>query len=137
MLAALVESTPQTRIMDRQSSPPAAALGSASTTTVRYADWKGHIQMASDLDQLVRIVREYLTNWRPEQLAVLPLAVGSTTLSGSEDIPARAVLAAQAELKAHPTSPDGQLLREMSLTMGAAASRLRYLTALRSRERVS
>ena len=92
--------------------------------------------MASDLDQLVRIVREYLACWRPDQLAILPLVVGSTALSESEEISARAVLAAHAELKAHPTSADGQLLREMSLTMGAAASRLRYLTALRSRERV-
>ena len=85
---------------------------------------------------LVRIVRAYLAGWRPEQLAILPLAVGAVALSGSEDIAARAVLAAQAELKAHPTSPDGELLREMSLTMGAAASRLRYLTTMRSRERV-
>jgi hypothetical protein len=122
--------------MDRQSSPPAATAGSSLAATVRYADWKGHIQMASDLDQLVRIVREYLASWRPDQLAVLPLTIGSTALAGSEDIPARAVLAAHAELKAHPTSADGQLLREMSLTMGAAASRLRYLTALRSRESV-
>jgi hypothetical protein len=122
--------------MDRQSAPPVATVGSSAATTIRYADWKGHIQMASDLDQLVRIVRDYLASWRPDQLAVLPLALGSTALSGSEDIPARAVLAAHAELKAHPTSPDGQLLREMSLTLGAAASRLRYLTALRSRERV-
>jgi hypothetical protein len=115
---------------------PASLGASPASPGVRYADWKGQIQMATDLDQLVRIVRAYLAGWRAEQLAILPLTVGSTALSGSEDIAARAVLAAQAELKAHPTSPDGQLLREMSLTMGAAASRLRYLTALRSRERV-
>lgn len=117
--------------------PPASAVTSApAAASVRYADWKGQIQMATDLDQLVRIVRAYLAAWRQDQLAILPLAVGSVPLSGSEDIAARAVLAAQAELKAHPTSPDGELLREMSLTMGAAASRLRYLTTMRSRERV-
>jgi hypothetical protein len=103
--------------------------------SVRYSDWKGQIQMATELDQLVRIVRADLASWRPEQLRELPLVVGSTALASSEEIAARAVLAAHAELKAHPTSPDGQLLREMSLTMGAAASRLRYLTAMRSRER--
>lgn len=123
--------------MDPGNSPRAASLGSApAAASVRYADWKGPIQMATDLDQLVRIVRAYLAGWRPEQLAILPLTVGSLALSGSEEISARAVLAAHAELKAHPTSPDGQLLREMSLTMGAAASRLRYLTTLRGRERV-
>ena len=104
--------------------------------SLRYADWKGQIQMASDLDQLVRVVRAYLAEWRADQLAILPPTVGSAVLSGTEDISARAVLAAQAELKAHPTSPDGQLLREMARTMGAAASRLRYLTTMRSRERV-
>jgi hypothetical protein len=103
--------------------------------SVRYSDWKGQIQMATELDQLVRIVRAYLASWRPEQLRELPLVVGSAVLANSEEIAARAVLAAHAELKAHPTSRDGQLLREMSLTIGAAASRLRYLTAMRSRER--
>jgi hypothetical protein len=123
--------------MKPEDSVPAAALNDGrATASVRYADWKGHIQMANDLDQLVRVVREYLAGWRAEQSAVLPLTLGSTALSGSEDIAARAVLAAHAELKAHPTAPEGQLLREMALTMGAAASRLRYLTALRSRERM-
>ena len=120
----------------RDSRPGSVAAPTPVAASVRYAEWKGQIQMAMDLDQLVRIVRAYLSAWRQDQLAILPRAVGSVPLSGSEDIAARAVLAAHAELKAHPTSPDGQLLREMSLTMGAAASRLRYLTAIRSRERV-
>lgn len=123
--------------MDPHDSRPPAALNSVpAAASVRYADWKGQIQMATDLDQLVRIVRAYLAGWRADQLAVLPVAVGMIPLSGSEEIAARAVLAAHAELKAHPTSADGQLLREMALTMGAAASRLRYLTTMRSRERV-
>ena len=122
--------------MDPAELPPVVSPKPApAVASVRYGDWKGPIQMAMDLDQLVRIVRAYLAGWRPEDLWTLPLEVGSAMLSGSEEISARAVLAAHAELKAHPTSPDGQLLREMSLTMGAAASRLRYLTAMRSRER--
>lgn len=122
--------------MDPDQSPPATASKPAPAgASVRYGDWKGPIQMATDLDQLVRIVKAYLARWRPEDLRAFPVEVGSPALSGSEDIAARAVVAAHAELKAHPTSPDGQLLREMSLTMGAAASRLRYLTALRGRER--
>jgi hypothetical protein len=123
--------------MSPKESPAACALAPIPVAaSVRYADWERPIRMATDLDRLVHIVRAYLAGWRPEQLAVLPLAVGAIPLSGSEEIAVRAVLAAHAELKAHPTSPDGQLLREMSLTMGAAASRLRYLTTLRSRERV-
>ena len=108
----------------------------APVASVRYGDWKGKIQMATDLDQLVRIVRAYLASWRPEQLRELPLEVGSTALADSEDIAARAVIAAQAELKAHNGGGANELLREMALTLAAAASRLRYLTAMRSRERV-
>jgi len=119
------------RTRDESSLSPERVVAS-----VRYSDWKGQIQMAMDLDQLVRIVRAYLATWQPEQLRELPIEVGSTALSSSEDIAARAVLAAHAELKARHGNGAYELLREMSLTLGAAASRLRYLTTMRTRERI-
>lgn len=101
---------------------------------IAYEDWKTPIQTATDLDQLVAIVRAYLAQWRPAELRWLPVDLAATALSSSEDIAARAVLAAQAELKMHRDDPRWVLLREMTLTLTAAANRLRLLTTLRARE---
>jgi predicted metal-dependent HD superfamily phosphohydrolase len=55
-------------------------------------------------------------------------------LSSSAEIALRAVTVAQAELKAHPDDANAELMREMALTMMAAATRLRFLTSMRTRE---
>ena len=102
--------------------------------TIRYAHWKNRVQMATDLDQLVNIVSAYLAEWRPEDVQMLPRDICVSALGSAEEIPLRAVIAAQAELKTDPALPDAGLLREMALTLTAAATRLRFLGALRTRE---
>lgn len=113
---------------------PIAANDAHAVRSILFRDWQGRIQAASDLDQLVALVRAYLAEWRPSELSLMPVQVAATALASSEDIAARAVLAAQAELKLHHDEVSGPLLREMALTLMAAASRLRFLTALRTRE---
>ena len=98
-----------------------------SVPSIRYQDWKGPIQLATDVDQLVKLVRTYMTGWKPEQLKFLPWDLAAVAVSGSEAIVARAVLASQLELKFQGAPADYALLREMSLTFAAAANRLRYL----------
>ena len=100
--------------------------------SIRYADWKGPIQMAMDLDQLVAIVRAYLAAWRYEDLRLLPGEVSATALPSSEAIVARAVMASQAELMWKGDEAAYKLVREMALTLGAASVRLRHLHALRN-----
>ena len=117
--------------------PHTTRTGSESASSIRYADWRGRIQLATDIDQLVRIVREYLAAWTAAELAPIPLEVGASALSDSSDLSARAVLAAQAELSWKGDEAGGRLMREMALTLSAAASRLRFLTAMRSREATS
>ncbi|HSN19362.1 MAG TPA: hypothetical protein VLS49_01715 [Usitatibacter sp.] len=90
--------------------------------------------MATDLDRLVHIVRDYLASWRPDQLQLLPLEVAATALASSADIPPRAVLAAQAELEAKSDDERHELLREMALTLSAAATRMRVLATIRGAE---
>jgi len=114
--------------------PDATRAGGGSACSIRYDDWRRRIQLASDIDQLVRIVREYLATWTPAQLESLPLEVGATALCDSADLSARAVLAAQADLRWKGDEAGGRLVREMALTLSAAASRLRFLTSIRSRE---
>lgn len=105
----------------------------APSRGICYEDWKDEIQRAPDLDQLVRIVRDYLASWRYDELRWLPLEVSATVITSSVDISARAVMAAQAELKADTRTEGRELLREMALTLMAAATRMRLLASLRSR----
>jgi hypothetical protein len=92
------------------------------------------VQLATDLDDLVRIVSAYLAAWRAEDVRLMPAEISVLALRSAEEIPLRAVTAAQVELKADARNPGASLLREMSLTMMAAASRLRFLGALRAKE---
>jgi len=100
--------------------------------SIRYEDWKGPIQTAMDLDQLVAIVRAYFAAWRHEDLRLLPLDVSATALPNSEAIVARAVMASQAELMWKGDEAAYKLVREMALTLGAASVRLRHLHAMRT-----
>ena len=105
--------------------------------SIRYQDWKGPIQVATDVDQLVKLMRAYMANWKPEQLKFLPWDLAAVAVASSESIVARAVLLSQLELKFQGVPADYQILREMSLTFAAAANRLRYLqsTSKHVRER--
>ena len=95
--------------------------------SVEFKDWQGRIQMASDIDELVHVIRSYLAAWKPRQLRHLPWDLAATALPSSEAIVGRAVLTAQAELKFVGNDEEHHLLQQMSLTLSAAATRLRFL----------
>jgi len=101
--------------------------------SILFDDWKGRIQMASDIDDIVHLMRAYLQGWAPEQLAHLPLVLASPNLDGSDTLVARAVIASRAELLFQGPPVAHALLREMALTLAAAASRLRYLRSFGNR----
>jgi hypothetical protein len=109
------------------------AHSKAPVETIQFDDWKGAVQTAKDLDDLVRIVRAYLATWKAEELQRLPTDIAACALMSSEDIFARAVMAARAELKFAGPEHEYKLLREMSLTLSAAANRLRHLQAVHQR----
>ena len=95
--------------------------------SVEFKDWQGRIQMASDIDELVRVVRNYLETWNPRQLRHLPWNLAATAVPSCDAIVARAVLTARAELMFQGSEEEHYLLRQMSLTLSAAATRLRFL----------
>ena len=101
--------------------------------SILYDDWKGRIQMAGDIDDVVRLVQAYLENWTPEQFSHVPLVLASPQLQDSDTLAARAVIASRAELMFDGPQVAHALLREMALTLAAATSRLRYLHSLGSR----
>ena len=101
------------------------------TETILFEDWKHRIYMATDMPELMQVVREYLAGWRSDQLKHLPVDVASSHIERSEDIVARAVIATREELKYSGDALGHHLLNEMTLTMAAAATRLRRLQSLR------
>ena len=107
------------------------ARTSTHTSSILYEDWKHRIYMATDLPELMQVIREYLAGWRPEELKHLPAEIASTAIDRAEDIVARAVVATREELNYRGDAHGHQLLNEMTLTMAAAASRLRGLQSLR------
>ena len=101
--------------------------------SIRFQDWRGPIQMASDIDALVRLAKSYYCTWTPEQLDKLPWVVTSAPPISSEAIVSCAVLASREELKFDGAPEQHNLLREMALTMAAAATRLRFLRSFGNR----
>jgi hypothetical protein len=98
-----------------------------ATRAIRFDEWKASIQMASDADQLMRVMRVYLVGWSPDQLRRLPHDLGAIGLINCEDLVARALIASRAELRFVGDEEDHELLREMALTFASAATRLRFL----------
>lgn len=101
--------------------------------SINFRDWQLRIQKAPDKPELLELIREYLAGWQPAELKMLPIDVASTAIERSEDIVARAVIATREELQYQGGEHGHRLLREMALTFGAAANRLRYLQALGGR----
>jgi|SRR5688572_20884851 hypothetical protein len=98
---------------------------------VRFEAWQHEIDHAADIDQLLQAVRAYLAAWPAEALALLPIDLAATALPDTDAIYARAFLASRAELAHTGQEPGYPLLRELALTLAAAAARLRTLESYR------
>ena len=90
--------------------------------------------MACDLDRLSETVRDYFAAWRYDELRLLPADLSVLALARAGDLAGSAVVATRLELKFEGDTRTRRLLQEMALTLRAAASRFRFLTALRARE---
>ena len=99
---------------------------------IRFEAWKSAIEHAADVDQLLGTMRLYLAAWSGEHLALLPGDLAASALPDRDSICIRAYLASCAELALTGEEPSYVPLREMALTMSAAATRLRALDAYRS-----
>lgn len=99
----------------------------SSRESIRFEDWKGRIQAAADVDEVVRVARSYCECWTHDQLEQLPWLLTATPIEDGDSLVGTAVLASRAELKFDGSTTQHRLLREMALTLAAAASRLRAL----------
>ena len=111
-----------------------AQLSPPPPGSILYDEWRGRIEAAPNVDQLVWLVRAYLRAWPPEELDRLPQDLAAVALHESDDILSGALLASRAELKGGVGLAEYAVLREMALTFAAAATRLRLLRSSRHRE---
>jgi hypothetical protein len=102
-------------------STPARGIG--------YQSWRADIDAATDIDQLVRVMRQYMASWMPLELNLLPTDLSATVVTGRDAIFARSVIAARAELAFTGPPEAHEALCQMSRTFGAAAARLSFLEA--------
>jgi hypothetical protein len=115
--------------MERATSRGLANL--ALPRSIAYSNWQAHIEMAPDLDQLMYVMRAYLAQWTPEDLRELPLDLGVTALSSSDELLDRAVIANRADLELTKVGWRNPQLAEIALAYASAAVRRGQLVALR------
>ena len=107
-------------------------MGAHTSVDVRFEAWQRQIESAGSIDLLLGTVRLYLAGWSPEALALLPRELAATQLPDAEAIFVRSIVASRMELALKGDEPGYMPLREMALTMSAAAARLRALAAYRT-----
>ena len=101
----------------------------ATERGIAYEAWREEIDAATDVDQVVKVMRRYLVSWKPAELHLLPTDLAATALTGRDAIFARSVMASRAELAYRGEAVAHAALREMARTFGAAAARLSFLEA--------
>ena len=94
---------------------------------IAFDEWKLDILGCHDIDELMITVRAYLAAWPRQDLSALPSDIAGTFIEGPDDLMAKAVLASRAEMTITTPSGQARLLREMALTLSAAATRARSL----------
>ena len=95
---------------------------------IAFDEWKLEILGCRDVDEVMRVIRAYLIGWKPEELSALPKDIASSAIESSDDLMVRALTASRAEVFFNPNARS-YLLREMALTLAAAATRIRMLRA--------
>ena len=93
---------------------------------IAFDEWRGEVALAKSVGEVMAVVRAYFTAWNPEELNVLRTDLEGLVVESPGDLIASAVLANRAEVKAQ--SGVNASLREMSLMLAAAATRIRRLT---------
>ena len=95
-----------------------------------FEKWRFSIQTAGDVNQLMLVVAAYLSGWDREELSRIPAGAAAPIRSVAE-LMARAVDLSRLELGFDEGAKSDQaLLRDLSLTIAFAASRMRYLQSL-------
>ena len=93
---------------------------------IAFDEWRGEVALAKNVGEVVSVVRAYFKAWKPEELNALQKDLGDLAIETPADLIATAVLANRAEVMAH-SSANSSLLREVSLMLAAAATRIRRL----------
>jgi hypothetical protein len=97
---------------------------------ITFEKWRFSIQTAADPNQLMLVVAAYLSGWDRDEISRIPAGT-SAPIRSTAELMARAVDLSRLELGFDEgAKSDRLLLRELSLTIAFAASRMRYLQSL-------
>jgi hypothetical protein len=88
------------------------------------AAWLSQVQGARSEDELVRVIKEYLASWTPDELARLPEECQPRIVDGRDDVLAWAVVLARGDLKFSGDPLVAAQLHELATLFTAAGMRL-------------
>ena len=89
------------------------------------ADWLAAVRGASSEQDLLGVMRRYVSSRTPEEIALLPVECRPQQPDSRDDILESAVILARAELKAGGSSAgDDSVLRQMAAVFAEASIRL-------------
>src|SRR5258708_34496309 len=85
------------------------------------------LRKANTNGAVLDVLRHYLSQWTPEELAQLPAACRPGALLNAETVSEWAVHLARCELKPDLSPRSAALLRELTLAFGQASHRIAFL----------
>ena len=99
--------------------------------SIAFERWRFSIQTAADVNQLMLVIAAYLSAWDVDDVARVP-AGATSPITSTRQLMSRAVDLSRLDLMPGEVPGDPGLIRELSLTVSFAASRMRYLQSLRA-----
>ena len=88
------------------------------------------IQTASTEQQVISVVREYLSSLSPAEVALMPAGLSALATSRAEEVVQSALQLVHHEMLVALDAPEAELIKDAVLVFSTAATRLATLAAL-------
>jgi len=97
----------------------------AAPAVSQTAQWSGLLQSSRTVDDLMSIVQQYVSAWRPDELAALPEKCRPEPLAHGDDVALYAFRLVRAQYEVEPNLA----LEQMAAFFAVASQRLSFLMA--------
>ena len=94
-------------------------------SALTHLGWQGRLSEASSADDVVAIARDYLAQWSPEELAVVPQPLRPGKLVDADDVSGYALALVQAQMGRG--TPGEGVIHKIGLFFGSASLRISQL----------
>ena len=96
-----------------------------------HNNWRAFLAIAPTEEDVIRVTREYVATWGPEQIAQLPAECRPGKIRDGEDIGRWAYDLARAHCSLRFTGEEDQLLASLLAFIGHASARIAEVKAFR------